>query len=73
MLLGQWRHDLAGLERKLRNQADEASQDSAPTNGKRMPGTAQNGKTGAPSADTIGTQTIDSSAEPQNGATGFLY
>ncbi len=73
MLLGQWRHDLVGLERKLRNQADDAPQDSAPTNGKRRRGAAQNGKCGLPSTDAIGKPTVDSPAELQDNTTGFLY
>jgi len=69
MLIGQWQHDLVGLERKLRNQLEENSQETTRTNGKHH----SNGK-----AKPAGRSTPTTSDEPTTGASeagvsGFLY
>jgi hypothetical protein len=43
MLVGQWRQDLVGLERKLRNQLDERPQDAKWPDGNPVPARARNG------------------------------
>ena len=70
MLIGQWKHHLAGLERKLRNQIDEISQDAAAPNGKLR----SNGRDNSPREPaTPNAADKASRAEPQPGVSGFLY
>jgi len=69
MLIGQWKHDLVGLERKLRNQVEEISQAATSVNGK-LRSNRRNGSTSKPVPDANGEPT---NAGPQNGVTGFLY
>ena len=70
MLIGQWKHDLAGLERKLRNQIEEISQDTAKPNGKRQ----SNGRDNSPRKPAAPSVADEANrAEPQPGVSGFLY
>lgn len=77
MLVGQWRQDLVGLERKLRNQADENPLDVAPTNGNQKRRSRSNGKDILPASPGASSERIVDSTlsptEPQSSRTGFLY
>jgi hypothetical protein len=69
MLIGQWQRDLAGLERKLRNQIEDASEEMTVSNGKgRSNTTNRAAPKPAPNAANASTTT-----EPQPGVSGFLY
>ncbi|HKT24890.1 MAG TPA: hypothetical protein VJR04_09810 [Terriglobales bacterium] len=48
MLVGQWRQDLTGLERKLRNQVDEGPQDTTRSGRGPVPARAPNGHRRSP-------------------------
>lgn len=70
MLLGQWQQDLAGLERKLRNQIEETAQETMIQDGKQRSsgrGTSVR-KASAQKANDQPTKT-----ESGPGVTGFLY
>jgi hypothetical protein len=69
MLIGQWQRDLAGLERKLRNQIEDISQDATITNGKPL-SNRRGGSACTPAPDSDGGPT---NAGSQTGVTGFLY
>ncbi len=74
MLIGQWRQDLAGLERKLRNQLEDIPQDIGRRNGKHQPNGRSNGRNGSandPAAATAANEAPATKSEP--GINGFLY
>ena len=74
MLVGQWRHDLVGLDRKLRNQVDEASQDVVPTNGKGKQKSRPNGNNGSHPKETVTKPGTNSpGTKSQDNTIGFLF
>ena len=76
-LVGQWRHDLLGLERKLRNQIDEGSQVPVPMNDNRKRRRRTNGnedatKGSAPTCRTTAESPTKALQVP-TGSTGELF
>lgn len=69
MLIGQWRHDLAGLERKLRDQMEDSSQEQPRVNGGHQP----NGKNHSRQEHHAPAAEDDQGSQSQPGVTGFLY